>query len=121
LKELYGQVTASSGTNSPFLKNRDAWAITHHGESAILNEETLLSGYTPLVSTYIQNLKLFNASAKTFTVNHTVSWEEYARTIHLILSGFGKGIEVDSKSHSLVGVGHSMGMVATSILTHSSV
>jgi hypothetical protein len=46
----------------------------------------------------------------------TVSWEEYARAIHLILNGFGKGIDTDFKSRNLVGVGHSMGTAAMSAL-----
>jgi hypothetical protein len=46
----------------------------------------------------------------------TVSWEEYARTIHLVLNGFGKGINVDFMSRNLVGVGHSMGASALSVL-----
>ncbi|KAH9988119.1 Alpha/beta hydrolase family-domain-containing protein [Russula compacta] len=97
LEELFAQVAISPEENSPVLKIRDAWAIEcpNHGESAILNEETLLSGYTPIFS-----------------------WEEYARAIHLILNGFGKGIDVDFNSRNLVGVGHSMGASAI-ILTRT--
>ncbi|KAI0252840.1 Alpha/beta hydrolase fold-1 [Lactifluus subvellereus] len=97
LEELYGQAAASSGTSSPVVKIRDAWAIDcpNHGESAMLNEETLLCGYTPIFS-----------------------WEEYARAIHLILNGFGKGIGIDFRSRNLVGVGHSMGTTAI-ILTRT--
>jgi len=43
---------------------------------------------------------------------HTVTWEEFAQAIHLILNGFGKGIDVDFKSRNLFGVGHSMGAAA---------
>ena len=50
---------------------------------------------------------------------HTVSWAEYARAIHLILNGFGKGIDVDFMSRNLVGVGHSMGASAMSALALS--
>jgi len=50
--------------------------------------------------------------------DHTVSWMEYARAIHLILNGFGKGIDVDFRSRNLVGVGHSMGASAI-ILTRT--
>lgn len=46
---------------------------------------------------------------------HPVSWEEYARAIHLVLNGLGKGIDVDFKSRNLVGVGHSMGASAMSV------
>ncbi len=45
-------------------------------------------------------------------MDHSVSWEDYARAIHLILNGFGKGIDVDFQSRILVGVGHSMGSAA---------
>jgi hypothetical protein len=47
---------------------------------------------------------------------HTVSWEEYARAIYLVLNGFGKGIDVDFMSRNLVGVGHSMGASALYVL-----
>jgi hypothetical protein len=48
--------------------------------------------------------------------DHAVSWEEYARAIHLVLNGFGKGIDVDFLSRNLVGVGHSMGASGLSVL-----
>ena len=44
--------------------------------------------------------------------SHSVSWEEYARAMHLVLNGLGKGIDVGFKSRNLVGVGHSMGACA---------
>ncbi|KAI0299402.1 Alpha/beta hydrolase fold-1 [Multifurca ochricompacta] len=94
LEDLYDRVATPS---SPASKIRDAWAIDcpNHGESAILNEETLVDGYTPIFS-----------------------WEEYARAIHLVLNGFGKGIDVDFRSRNLVGIGHSMGSTAI-ILTRT--
>jgi uncharacterized alpha/beta hydrolase family protein len=46
---------------------------------------------------------------------HPVSWEEYARAMHLVLNGLGKGINVDFKSRNLVGIGHSMGASAMSV------
>ena len=42
--------------------------------------------------------------------------EEYARAIHFILHGFGKGIGIDFKSCNLVGVCHSMRSAAMSTL-----
>jgi hypothetical protein len=47
LEELYDQMAVSSRTNSSVPKIRDAWAIDcpNHGESAVLNEETLSTGY----------------------------------------------------------------------------
>ncbi|KAI0301277.1 Alpha/beta hydrolase fold-1 [Russula brevipes] len=98
LEDLYSQVAIPPrGVNSPVLKIRDAWAIEcpNHGAGAVLNEETLWLGYTPIFS-----------------------WEEYARAIHFVLNGFGKGIDVDFKSRNLVGVGHSMGVSAI-ILTRT--
>lgn len=50
LEELYTQAVASPRAYSPLLKIRDAWAIDcpNHGESAVLNEEILLSSHTPI-------------------------------------------------------------------------
>ena len=39
-------------------------------------------------------------------------WDEYARIIHDLLTGLGKGIDVDFADRRLVGVGHSMGAIA---------
>ncbi|KAF8257766.1 Alpha/beta hydrolase fold-1 [Lactarius quietus] len=90
LEDLYGQL-AITPRNRSQPKIRDVWAIEcpNHGEGAVLNEETLLDGYTP-----------------------AFSWDEYARAVHLVLNGLGKGIDVDFKSRNLVGVGHSMGASA---------
>ena len=54
LEDLYDQMADSYVINSPVPKIRDAWAIDspNHGESAVLNEETLLSGYTPICKFY---------------------------------------------------------------------
>ena len=41
-----------------------------------------------------------------------VSWDEYTRSIHMLLAGLGKGINVDFTKRKLVGIGHSMGAVA---------
>jgi len=50
LEDLYGLVAVASRGNAALPKIRDVWAIDcpNHGDSAILNEETLLSGYTPI-------------------------------------------------------------------------
>ena len=120
LEELYDQMVVSSGTNSSVPKIREAWAIDcpNHGESAVLNEETLLSGYRPVCmfcASSNRGFYLIRVSKPSWT-DHTVSWEEYARAIHLVLNGFGKGIDVDFMSRNLVGVGHSMGSSALSAL-----
>lgn len=40
-------------------------------------------------------------------------WEDYARAIHIFLTGRGKGIPQDYfRGHNLIGIGHSMGAVA---------
>ena len=41
-----------------------------------------------------------------------VGWSEYARAVHLVLTGQGKGIDVDFSQRRLVGIGQSMGAVA---------
>lgn len=43
---------------------------------------------------------------------YKVPWEDYARSIHLFLSGLGTGVDVDFTGHRLVGIGHSMGAVS---------
>jgi len=43
---------------------------------------------------------------------YEVPWEDYARSIHLFLSGLGTGVDVDFTGHKLVGIGHSMGAVS---------
>ncbi|KAG2007365.1 zuotin [Coprinopsis cinerea AmutBmut pab1-1] len=75
---------------------REYWSIDapNHGDSAALNQETLKVGYTPIFG-----------------------WEEYARSIHLFLSGYGKGVDVDFSKRRLVGVGHSMGAVSLVLMT----
>lgn len=46
-----------------------------------------------------------------------VGWEEYARSIHALLTGLGTGIpsSIDFASRTLVGVGHSMGAIALQV------
>lgn len=123
LEDLYNQVAVSSGTDSSAsnLKIRDAWAIDcpNHGESAVLNEETLSTGHTSVCKFYAWFYLGFYSTcvSKRSWTDHTVSsWEEYARAIHLVLNGLGKGIDVDFMSRNLVGVGHSMGASALSVL-----
>ena len=42
----------------------------------------------------------------------SVSWEEYARSIHAVLTSLGTGIDVNFSSRRLVGIGHSMGAIS---------
>ncbi|KDR77355.1 hypothetical protein GALMADRAFT_246742 [Galerina marginata CBS 339.88] len=83
------QTLLDKGEGRP--KIREVWSIdaSNHGDAAQLNEETLNYGY-----------------------KHTFNWEEYARSIHLFLSGNGKGVDFDFTGHKLVGIGHSMGAVS---------
>ena len=48
-----------------------------------------------------------------------VPWEEYGRSIHLFLSGLGKGVDVDFRGHNIVGIGHSMGAVSLYAFPHT--
>ncbi|CAA7261886.1 unnamed protein product [Cyclocybe aegerita] len=76
-------------------KVREVWTIdaANHGAAAILNEGTLKLGYESIFG-----------------------WEEYARSIHLLLSGLGTGLAgVDFSTHNLVGIGHSMGAVSLTL------
>ncbi|KAJ8522116.1 hypothetical protein ONZ45_g1270 [Pleurotus djamor] len=91
LDDLYEIVSKPGGP-----KIREAWCMDayHHGESAILNENVLTQGYHVLCS-----------------------WEEIARGVHMVLSGLGKGIDVDFSTRKLVGIGHSSGAVALILST----
>ncbi|KAF9068274.1 Alpha/beta hydrolase fold-1 [Rhodocollybia butyracea] len=84
------------------IKIREIWSIDapNHGDSAILNEEKLQWGYEP-----------------------TFQWGEYGRSIHSFLTGRGRTLlgstlegkvvgNFDFSSHTLVGIGHSVGAVA---------
>ncbi|KIK62973.1 hypothetical protein GYMLUDRAFT_242057 [Collybiopsis luxurians FD-317 M1] len=84
------------------VKIREIWSIDapNHGEAALINEKTLQWGYEP-----------------------TFRWEEYGRSMHAFLTGRGRTLlgsrldgevvkNFDFTSHTLVGVGHSMGAVS---------
>ncbi|TRM66988.1 Alpha/beta hydrolase fold-1 [Schizophyllum amplum] len=73
------------------LRIHDMWAIEcpNHGASAALNERELQFGYEPVFG-----------------------WSEYARAVHLVLTGQGTGVDVDFSKRRLVGIGQSMGAVA---------
>ncbi|KJA25366.1 hypothetical protein HYPSUDRAFT_425637 [Hypholoma sublateritium FD-334 SS-4] len=74
---------------------REIWTVDapNHGDAAELNEETLKLGYAGV----------------------SVGWEEYGRSLHLLLSGLGTGVDVDFTQHKLVGIGHSMGAVSLAL------
>ncbi|GBE85089.1 alpha/beta-hydrolase [Sparassis crispa] len=69
---------------------REAWSIDapNGGDAAVLNEETLLQDYS------------------------VFDWQEYARAVHIFLTGLGTGVDVDFSDRKLVGIGHSMGAIA---------
>ncbi|KAF8878112.1 Alpha/beta hydrolase fold-1 [Infundibulicybe gibba] len=73
---------------------REVWSIDapNHGDAAVLNEHALQWGYEPIFG-----------------------WEEYARSLHLLLAGLGTGIDVDFSTHKLVAIGHSMGAVSLAL------
>ncbi|KAI0061134.1 alpha/beta-hydrolase [Artomyces pyxidatus] len=87
LEDLY-RIMATTDLEVPI---RDVWAIEAptHGESAVLNDAVL-----------------HPQAAQSFS-----SYREYKNAVHLVLSGQGKGIDVDFKTRDLIGVGHSMGCV----------
>ena len=91
------------------VKIRDAWAIDcpNHGDAAVLNERTLLWGYDNCAF-FASAVWCVYSSPPLFLV----SWEEYARSVHLFLSGLYPGVDVDFTKRNLVGIGHSMGCIA---------
>ena len=97
----------SLGTKVP--KIREAWAIgcPNHGDGAIWNEEVLLQ------ERYAKSCKwILVMTPGAVFMFMPVSWNEYATSIHLVLTGKGKGIDVDFSTHNLVAIGHSMGAVS---------
>ncbi|EMD37143.1 hypothetical protein CERSUDRAFT_155653 [Gelatoporia subvermispora B] len=92
IEDLHG-ILQSYGSRT--LKIREIWSIEcpNHGEAAVLNEHTLNWGY----DTYFD-------------------WQEYARSIHIFFTGLGKGVDVDFSGHKLVGIGHSMGACALTLV-----
>ncbi|KIK62974.1 hypothetical protein GYMLUDRAFT_41275 [Collybiopsis luxurians FD-317 M1] len=84
------------------IKIREIWSIDapNHGDAALINEKTLQWGYEPVFR-----------------------WEEYGRSMHAFLTGRGRtslGSKLGGKivnnfdftSHTLVGIGHSMGAIS---------
>lgn len=89
IDDLY--TLSKGGKGEEKLRIRELWSIDcpNHGDAAVLNEKTLLYGYGDIFG-----------------------WEEYARSVHLFLSGLGKGVDVDFSKRRLVGIGHSMGAIS---------
>ncbi|KAI0061135.1 hypothetical protein BV25DRAFT_1917103 [Artomyces pyxidatus] len=92
LEDLYDIISATPHSIGGKVGIRDAWAIEAptHGESAVLNEDFLHTQAGLTVS----------------------SFTTYKKAIHLVLSGQGKGVDVDFRTRNLVAVGHSMGCIA---------
>ncbi|KAJ4477253.1 Alpha/beta hydrolase fold-1 [Lentinula aciculospora] len=100
LLELIGKQVSNK------IRIREIWTIDapNHGDAALLNEKTLQYGYEPVFQ-----------------------WQEYARSIHAFLTGRGRtllgNLNLDSEgkaimanfdfsSHTIVGIGHSMGAIS---------
>ncbi|KAI0943283.1 hypothetical protein AcW1_002487 [Taiwanofungus camphoratus] len=88
IEDLYEQLGRAG--NGSAVAIREAWSIDcpNHGDAAVLNEQTLKWGYS------------------------VFSWEEYARAVHIFLTGLGTGVDINFSQRNLVGVGHSMGAAA---------
>lgn len=97
------------------VKVREMWGIEcpNHGDGGILNEEVLKWGYDPTCKYHLLYIIWFYL---TF-LQLKVSWEEYARSIHIFLSGYGTGVDVNFSTRKLVGIGHSMGAVCLWVST----
>ncbi|GLB40016.1 putative alpha/beta hydrolase family protein [Lyophyllum shimeji] len=92
MDDLWALLNHNNGT----VRVREMWAIDtpNHGDAAILNERALQYGY-----------------------DQVFAWEDYGRSIHAFLTGFGTGLDVDFSTRRLVGIGHSMGSTAL-VLAH---
>ncbi|KAF8878111.1 Alpha/beta hydrolase fold-1 [Infundibulicybe gibba] len=90
IEDLYSVFGGASGTTNI----REVWSIDapNHGDAAVLNEHALQWGYEPIFR-----------------------WEEYARSLHLLLAGLGTGIDVDFSTRKLVAIGHSMGAISLAL------
>ncbi|KII96155.1 hypothetical protein PLICRDRAFT_170729 [Plicaturopsis crispa FD-325 SS-3] len=95
MERLFNLSLARSGP----LKIKEAWALDcpNHGAAAQLNEQAL--------------------QAPEFYNNFTC--EKYAQSVHYFLSaGPDHGARIDFRNRHLVGIGHSLGGVAITILQH---
>jgi len=91
LEELNDILRSQSSLSTGGVKIRDVWSIDcpNHGDAAVINEDVLGWGYT-----------------------NAFGWEEYARSIHLFLTGQGTGVPVNFQTRKIIGIGHSMGAIA---------
>lgn len=78
------------------VKIKDIWSIEapNHAEMADVNEPVLDWSFRPVFR-----------------------WDDWTRAIHLVLGGYGSGIDVDFRKRNLVAVGHSMGAVCLMLTT----
>ncbi|EIM87589.1 uncharacterized protein STEHIDRAFT_121183 [Stereum hirsutum FP-91666 SS1] len=90
LEDLFGLLgTANSiAIGGAKLKIREAWSVElpDCGDSVLLNEKALSDGKGCL----------------------TDRWDMYGEALHMLLSGRGKGVEVDFQSHNLVAIATSV-------------
>ncbi|KAH7917009.1 hypothetical protein BV22DRAFT_1052754, partial [Leucogyrophana mollusca] len=93
---LFEAFRRNNSDGSTTVKIREMWSIDapNHGDSGVLNEQTLQWGY-----------------------DDVFSWDIYGRAVHALFSGHGSGIETDFRQHNIVGIGHSLGAIAIMLST----
>jgi pimeloyl-ACP methyl ester carboxylesterase len=115
------RIFATENAKPDGLGIREAWAIDapNHGDAAALNADLLRSGAYDLVCERCFSLLPDRPSRANTKLRGKVSWENYSRAIHLILTGRGaftdgknQPVKVDFTGRRLIGVGHSMGGVS---------
>ena len=114
------RIFATENAKSNGLHIREAWAIDapNHGDAAVLNADLLRSGAYDLTCEllYADYHIDFPMLISSFG---EVSWENYSRVTHLILTGLGafsdgknQPARLDFTTKRLIGIGHSMGGVS---------
>ena len=88
----------------------DMWSLgmPNQGDSAILNEETLLWRYDICKIHIFFTVMKIQINSIPFGI-YAVSLEHHARGVHAFLAGLGTGVDVDFSKRRLALVGHSMG------------
>lgn len=115
------RIFATENAKPGGLPIHEAWAIDapNHGDAAALNAAILQSGAYDLVCESFRRLSPRRLSRANVEFWGKVSWDNYVRTICLVLAGLGtftddktQPVEIDFTSRRLIGIGHSMGGVS---------